>query len=54
MCVARSALIIYGNNTDYSRDFRDAGEDEILVDSLVYLLKRSNDSFVVKLASGTG
>ena len=47
------ALIIYGNDTDYSTAFRDAGDDEILVDSENYMLKRSNQSFVVTFASGT-
>lgn len=53
-CFDLSALIIYGNNTDYSTAFRDAGNDEILVDSETYMLKRSNQSFVVTFASGIG
>ena len=51
-CFDPSALIIYGNNTDYSTAFRDAGDDEILVDSETYMLQRTNGSFVVTFASG--
>ncbi|XP_070174967.1 uncharacterized protein [Littorina saxatilis] len=45
------SLIIYGNNSDYSTAFRDAGDDEILVESETYTMKRSNQSFVVIFAS---
>ncbi|KAK7092942.1 hypothetical protein V1264_008615 [Littorina saxatilis] len=45
------SLIAYGNNTDYSTAFRDAGNDSVLAESESYMLKRSNDSFVVTFTS---
>lgn len=50
--ISQTALIAYGNNTDYSTAFRDAGNDSVLAESESYMLKRSNDSFVVTFTSG--
>lgn len=44
------ALVIYADGVDYTRRFID--EESFLADNDNFLLKRTNDSFVVAFKSG--
>lgn len=46
------ALVIYGNETDYTRDFQDGGDFNFTVDTEAFMITRANGTCIVSFPSG--